>query len=148
LVFDQAAPLANTNVTPKAAKPLPSGLSLTLVLLEPIDTRTAAAGDAVSAKVARAVRGPGSNEILVDAGAAAHGRITQMQHQYNSSQFLFAIRFETLEQRGAVAPLAIELDREEADSPAGDRSFRFPPSRRRGRLEAGSLRRPHAAATC
>jgi hypothetical protein len=112
VVFDEEAPAANRKVTPKTAAPLPSGLSLTVALLEPIDMRTAAAGDAVAGKVTKAVRAPGSNEILVDAGAVLHGRITAMQHRYSASQFAFAIRYETLEQRGAVSPVAIELDRE------------------------------------
>jgi hypothetical protein len=112
LTFDEEGPVAAASASPKAAAPLPPGVSLTLALLNPIDTNTAAAGDAVAAKVAKAVRAPGSNEALVDAGAIVHGRITQLRRQFGSLQFQIAISYETLEQRGAVAPLAIELDRE------------------------------------
>lgn len=112
LSFDEQGPAVPTGAAPKQAAPVPPGVSLTLALVAPIDTGTAAAGDAVSAKVTKAVRAPGANEILVDAGATVHGRITQMRHQYSASQFQFAIRYETIEQRGAVAPLAIELERE------------------------------------
>jgi hypothetical protein len=112
LVFDGQAPTPAVKAAPKTAAPLPAGLSLTLALTGPIDTSTAAAGDAISARVTKAVRAPGSKEILIAAGAIAHGRILNMQHQYSSSQFQYSVRYETLEQNGAVAPLAIELERE------------------------------------
>ncbi len=100
LVLDDEASTGAAKAAPKVTGPLPPGLSLTLALLVPIDTRSAAAGDAVSAKVTSAVRAPGSKEILVPAGAVAHGRILQMRHQYSTSQYLFSIRFDTLEQKG------------------------------------------------
>jgi hypothetical protein len=112
LLFDDEGPATTATALPKAAAPLPPGVSLTLALLNPIDTNTAAAGDAVAAKVVKAVRAPGSNEALVDAGAIVHGRITQVRHQFGSPQFQIAISYETLEQRGEVALLTIELDRE------------------------------------
>ena len=112
LVFDGQAPAAAVKAAPKTAPPLPPGLSLTLALTGPIDVGAAAAGDAVSARVTKAVRAPGSKEILVAAGAVAHGRILNMQHQYRSSQFQYSVRYDTLEQNGVVAPLAIELERE------------------------------------
>jgi hypothetical protein len=103
---------AGGNAAAKTAASLPPGLSLTLALLAPIDTSAAAAGDAVSARVTKAVRAPGSNEILVAVGAIAHGRILDMRHQYSPSQFQYSVRYETLEQNGVVTPLAIELERE------------------------------------
>jgi hypothetical protein len=112
LVFDGPAPAAAMSAAPKTAPPLPPGLSLTLALTGPIDLGAAAAGDAVSARVTKAVRAPGSKEILVAAGAIAHGRILNIQHQYRSSQFQYSVRYDSLEQNGAVAPLAIELERE------------------------------------
>jgi hypothetical protein len=112
LVLDDETSTAAAKVAAKTAAPLPPGLSLTLALLAPIDTRSAAAGDAVSAKVTKAVRAPGSDEILVAAGAVVHGRIVQMRHQYSTAQYLISIRYDTLEQKGAVSPLSIELDRE------------------------------------
>ncbi len=110
--FAEAAPATDEEIAAKPAVPLPPGLSLTVALMEPIDLRSAAAGDAVAGKVTKAVRAPESNAILVDAGAILHGRITQMQRRLTASQFAFAIFFETIEQRGGVSPVAIELDRE------------------------------------
>ena len=80
--------------------------------MTPVDTRTAAAGDAVSAWVTKAVRARGSNEILVAAGAMAHGRILAMQHQIPPAQFQISIGYDTLEQNGVVRPLTLELERD------------------------------------
>jgi hypothetical protein len=112
LVFDGQAPAAAVKAAPKTAAPLPPGLSLTLALTAPIDVTAAAAGDAVSARVAKAVRAPGSNEILIAAGAIANGRILAMQHWYNPAKFQYSIRYDTLEQNGSVSPLAIQLEGE------------------------------------
>jgi hypothetical protein len=91
---------------------LPPGVILTLALLNPIDAGTAAAGDAVTAKVSKAVRSKGAKEILVPAGAIAHGRILQMRRQHTSQQFLISIVFETLEMNGTVSPISVQLERE------------------------------------
>jgi len=112
LRFDAEEPAATVKPGSQVAAHLPPGLSLTLALLGYIDPATAAAGDAVSAKVSTAVREPRSNRILVPAGAIAHGRILQMQHQYRSARFLISIRFDTLEVNGVVTPLSLRWDRE------------------------------------
>jgi hypothetical protein len=92
---------------PKTAAPLPAGVVLTLALTEAVDTRSAAGGDPVSAKVVRAVREAGSNTILVPAGAIAHGRILQMRRLYRASEFMISIRFDSLESSGVVSPLSV-----------------------------------------
>jgi hypothetical protein len=108
---DQASPAAS-KPAPQPAAPLPRGLELTLALATGIDSGTAAAGDLISAKVVHAVRGAGSNEILIPAGAVAHGRILQMRHQYKTAAFELLIRFDTLERNGSVSPLAVRVDRD------------------------------------
>ncbi len=120
--FGDTAASIDGGVASKPAAPLPPGLSLVVALTKPIDLRTAAAGDAVAGRVTKAVRAPGSNAVMVDAGAVLHGRIAQMQHQYATSRFAFAIVYETLEQRGAVSPVAVELDRELKAERAGSRN--------------------------
>ena len=112
LILGADAPLSAARSAPKPAPPLPAGLSLTLALANPIDTRTAAAGDAISATVAKSVHAQGSDEILVSAGAVAHGRILQMRQEFETGHFLIAIRYDTLEQNGTVAEFAVRLDRE------------------------------------
>ena len=107
LIVGGEAEAATAISTPKSAAALPPGLSLTLILVNAIDTNTAAAGDAVTAKVTKAVRAPNSDQILVAAGAIAHGRITQMRHDIATRNFQIAIRYDTLEQNGTVGPLSL-----------------------------------------
>jgi hypothetical protein len=112
LTFGEASLPGGAQTGPKTAQALPAGLSLTLALTAAIDTRTAAAGDAVTARVTKAVRAPGSDRILVSAGAVAHGRILEMRHEIDTAQFVVAIRYDTLEQNGSMAPLEVVSDRE------------------------------------
>ena len=79
LTFDGEIPAATAAVTPKTVPLRPAGLSLTLALAAPIDLSIAAAGDAVTARVVKAVRARGSNEILIAAGAIVHGRLVAMR---------------------------------------------------------------------
>jgi len=104
---------------------LPSGISLTLALLRPIDTRNDAAGDTVSAKDTRAIRAPDSKAILVPAGAIARGRILQMRYQYSTSRLLISIRFDTLEIQGVISQLSLRLDRDlKPAKPSNSRGLR------------------------
>jgi hypothetical protein len=112
LHFNPEESLPASKSGPKSAAPLPAGLDLTLALANALDTRTAAAGDAITAKVTKAVRAPGSDAILVAAGAVAHGRILQMRQELETGHYLIAIRYDTLEQNGTVVPLTVRLDRE------------------------------------
>jgi hypothetical protein len=125
LRFDDQDESANSVVkAPKVTVTLSPGIPVTLALIGSIDTRTAAAGDPVSAKITSAVRAPGSREILAPAGAIARGRILEMRHQYSSSQFLISIRFDTLEMQGAVSPLSIRLNRDVTSESRNPRGFR------------------------
>ncbi len=108
---DQASPAA-LKPAPVPAVPLPRGLELTLALTTPIDSGTAAAGDLISAKIVHAVHAAGSKEILIPAGAVAHGRILQMRHQYKTASFELLIRFDSLERNGSATPLPVRLDRD------------------------------------
>ncbi|MGD1092527.1 MAG: hypothetical protein ABSB35_11130 [Bryobacteraceae bacterium] len=89
---DPGTPAESIKTAPAPVFALPAGTSLTLALIRPIDTRIAAGGDAVSAKVVDAVRAPRSKEILVPAGAIAHGRIRQVRQQYSSNQLLISLQ--------------------------------------------------------
>jgi hypothetical protein len=108
---DQAA-AAESKAAVQPAAPLPAGLELTLTLARAIDSATAAAGDAIAARVSKAVRAAGSNQVVIPAGAVARGRILQMRRNYRSSEFEVMIRFDTLERNGTASPLAIRADRE------------------------------------
>ena len=85
--FDDAAPAANRHKAEAAApQTLPPGLPLVLALAAPIDTETAAAGDVVLEKLRRAVRAPGSKDVLIPSGATVRGRIIRMRHWLDSPQ--------------------------------------------------------------
>jgi hypothetical protein len=97
---------------PVRAAALPSGISLTLALLSSIDSSKAAAGDAISATVVTAVRRPRSNQVLVPAGAIAHGRILRMRQDLSSQKIQISIRFDTVETQGSVSPVSLRLNRD------------------------------------
>ncbi len=112
--FDDPAPQASpgptfTGVT--RAPSLPPGLPVHLALAGEIDTDRAAAGDPVSATLAKPLVDPASKRILAPAGALVHGRITHMEHHIEGENyFLIGFTFETLELPGATLPLSIILD--------------------------------------
>jgi hypothetical protein len=125
LRFDTPESPSSAKISTQPPAPLPPGLSLTLALLAPINPASAAAGDAISAEVSTAVRAPHSKQILVPAGAIAHGRILQMRHRYNASRFLISIRFETLEANGVVLPLFLRWDHKlQFQTPPAPKGFR------------------------
>lgn len=94
-----------------APQSLPAGLKITLAFTAPIDTDTAAAGDAVLAEVRKPVRDNRSKEVLIPAGATVHGRIVQMQHWLASPAYSIAILLESLDVDGASSPIYARLDR-------------------------------------
>jgi len=86
---------------------LPLGLPLTLALLNPIDSDSAATGDSVSARVVKPVRRAGTAEDLIPAGAIVYGRIRRMEHHLSPEPyFLIAIAFNRMEINGSLAPFA------------------------------------------
>ncbi|HLK70004.1 MAG TPA: hypothetical protein VKU19_41530 [Bryobacteraceae bacterium] len=108
---DAPAGLTHGAQATAVAKPLPEGLSLSLALLDRIDTSTAAAGDKVAARVTHAVKDPKSKETLIPAGAIARGRIARMRHRVGTPQdFIIKISFDSLEINGKAVPLSVRLD--------------------------------------
>lgn len=95
----------------KSRPPLPRGLYVELRLDTPIDTDTAAAGDPVSATVVHGVHAYQSKEILIPAGAVAHGRVSRMEHHFVPSEYLvIGVSFESLEIDGESSPFAARLN--------------------------------------
>jgi hypothetical protein len=100
-----ARPVVHSNL------PLPLGLPVILALNEPIDTDTAAAGDPVSARVVKPVRHPGSNTVLIPAGATVRGRITRLEHHFQPQPyFLIALSFNRLVEGDNSSPFAAKYD--------------------------------------
>jgi hypothetical protein len=81
---EAAGPAGRTHV------PLPLGLPVTLALQDPIDSGSAATGDAVSARVVRAVQKAGAKK----------------DHFTPEPYFLVAIAFNRMDLQGALAPFA------------------------------------------
>jgi hypothetical protein len=103
---DQPVAGTNRSAPELSAAPLPPGLPFSIALIDFVDTDTAAAGDAVRARIRKPVQDPHLKSILVPAGALVQGRIIQMQHSFGTPrQFVIAIQLETLEMNGSTAPL-------------------------------------------
>lgn len=113
IVFD-AQPDIESSVAPRAGRgrvALPIGLPVTLALVAPIDTATAAAGDPVEAKVLKPVRRPGSPEELIPAGAVARGRIRRVEHRLlPTPYFLIAMSFNRVEIQGVLFPFVARCE--------------------------------------
>ncbi len=93
---------------------LPIGLPVTLSLVDPIDSATAAAGDPVTATVVKPVLRAGSREVLIPAGAQVRGRIRRVEHYFwPEPYFRIAASFNRVETGGIVSPF---FARHEADS--------------------------------
>lgn len=86
------------------------GLPIELALTAAIDTDTAAAGDPVSAKVAKPVR-TGDGKVLIPADAVVRGRITRLEHHlFPQPYFLVAISFNRLVEGEISSPFAAKHD--------------------------------------
>ncbi|HWC95564.1 MAG TPA: hypothetical protein VG456_02410 [Candidatus Sulfopaludibacter sp.] len=113
IVFE-SAPEPGAKVAQAAPRPrvaLPIGLPVLLALTAPIDTATASAGDAVSAKLVKPVRRLGTNEELIPAGATVHGRIRRVErHLLPSPYFLVAIAFNRVDVQGTLSPFFAHSD--------------------------------------
>ena len=106
-----ATPAAAAAATGKLRAPLPPGLAVELRLTTPIDTDTAAAGDAVSAAVVHAVHPPRSTDILIPAGAVVHGRLSLVErHLLPMPHVIVGIAWESLETDGEPSPFAASLE--------------------------------------
>lgn len=80
------------------------GLEVTITLSDPIDTKTAAAGDPFTATVT-AVRKQGRSGATLPIGAIVHGRIVAMRRFYGqSSRFEISFLPETIEVNGLMSP--------------------------------------------
>ena len=90
---------------------IPPGLALELRLDTPIDTETSAVGDQVAATVARDVHARESKEIVIRAGAVAHGRVIRLEHHFLPFEYLVVgISFTRLERDGEPVPFRARLN--------------------------------------
>jgi hypothetical protein len=112
--FDaKAEPLPTAGGAPAATEPpaLPAALPFTIVLTQGIDPATAAAGDAVEAKLKTPIRT--RSTILVREGATIHGRIVSIRRYYQQgakeskdrAPLVIALRLESWEDGSVRRPL-------------------------------------------
>ena len=104
--FDQPIPGTETETPEPSAAPPPPGLPFSILLIDPIDTDTAAAGDIVRARIRKPLQDPHSKSIFMATGSIVQGRIIQMQHSFGiPRQFTVAIQLESLQVNGSTARL-------------------------------------------
>ncbi len=142
LRFDDSPAASGAAQNPaKAAPPIvTAGLPLTLAFADPIDTATAAAGDAVKATVRKPVRMDKSTQVLIPAGSVVRGRLVRMQHLLGANpNFVISILLESIDIGGVRMPFYAMPD----DSPAAALRGSSRP-RRRGAPITRSLTRAAA----
>jgi hypothetical protein len=91
---------------------LQRGVPLVFVLNDDVDTRSAAAGDAVRAHLLVDAVDKKSKRVIAPAGTIARGRIVRLEHQWTPpTQFLIAIEWRSLTLNGAAVPFSASLDK-------------------------------------
>jgi len=102
-------PDAKPNAESRRALPLKT--ELVLRLDADLDSDTVAAGDPVTATLVRDAHDPKLPEnILIRAGAVAHGRISRMEHRLTGKpSFTFGIAWRSIEIPGVSWPLHVEI---------------------------------------
>ena len=103
---------------------IPNGVPVTLALVTPINTDTAAAGDVIAAKVKRSVLDPKSQRNLISAGAIVQGRIVRLEHRFlPTPHFLISISWATIADHNAVAPFFARIAQADSGHPNGQAYF-------------------------
>jgi hypothetical protein len=90
----------------KLSEPLEPGIEFPLVLDVPLDLRTAAAGDRITARVPKAVT---TRSVRIPKGAEVEGRILRFQHDLDKHRYLVAVAFETIRIGNEYRPLYATL---------------------------------------
>jgi hypothetical protein len=113
LRFDEPERVSSyTAHTTASLAPLSAGIPMFLSLDTPIDTETAAAGDAVTAKLRSAISDKGSGRRF-PTGSLVRGRIKRLERHIETPQyFLIAVEFRSIETDGKQYPLAARFSRQ------------------------------------
>jgi len=111
-----------------------------LALSTPIDPATAAAGDAISARLTEPILGPKSSGVLAPAGSMVTGRIVQMKHSlFPRNYFVLSMAFDRVQVDGKSFKLRIKSngnrDATNPEWPMG--TFFFPAKNSRYVIPAG-----------
>ncbi len=100
------APVSAPAAAPLAHIELPAGITVQLILLDDVDTRRAAVGDPVRARLQSPVKHNG--QVLFAKGATATGRISRLEQR--DDYLVLGIEFSEMESSQARAPLHLQLD--------------------------------------
>jgi hypothetical protein len=110
--FDDArfdAPSESTakasGAAPKRALPPTRRYELELKINQSIDSDEAAAGDPITATVVHDVHPFQSKDVVIPAGAVAHGRVSRIEHHFLPTEYVvIGIAFQSLEIDGETVP--------------------------------------------
>jgi hypothetical protein len=135
--FDEVDAAAGTAASKSTLQPLPPKVRLPIGLSKPIDTETAAAGDAVEGVLLSDVTDR-KQRTMAKLNVRVHGRILRLQQYMEPTPvWIVAIRFETIERDGMQQPIALKpVD----DGYRSDRSIRM-----RGTAPLAAYQRPPGA---
>ncbi len=104
---------------PAAALDLPAGLPVTVELVTALRFGQAAAGDAIEGRLVKAIRDE-RQKTLVAEGAAVHGRLMRVETAYGRrTERTVALRWETVQVGGVMAPLSLLPNRRPAQLRTG-----------------------------
>lgn len=110
--FDAPEGAPAQDASPAVAAAFPAGVRMTLALIDPIDTATAAAGDAVRVRVVQSAAIPGKRGTALPPGTVVHGRLMRMEHHLTSAPgFSLSLAFESVESGGRTLSFAAIPDR-------------------------------------
>jgi hypothetical protein len=105
IIFDDPSDTASPEAAARAAlKSLPARTRVRVKIDPPIDTETAAAGDAITGAVEHEVKEKG--QVLVRTTDRLHGRILRLEQDlYPTPKWTVAIRFDSIERDGVTEPV-------------------------------------------
>jgi hypothetical protein len=104
---------------PLAALDLPAGLPVTVELLTAVRFGQAAAGDAIEGRLVKPIRDE-RQKTLVAEGAAVRGRLMRVETAFGRrTERTVALRWETVQVGGVMAPLSLLPNRRPADLKTG-----------------------------
>lgn len=106
--FDDVDPAASPVASKLALQPLPPNVRLLIGLSKPINTETAAAGDAVEGILLRDAIDK-KQGVVAKVNDRVHGRILRLQQYMEPApRWFIAIRFDTLERNGMEQAIALK----------------------------------------
>lgn len=106
---DAGSSTAGASAATSTPAPLPAGAVFRIRFNQPIDPRTAAAGDRIQAQLATPINDPATNAVLVPEAAAITARIVKLQRFTGPPATIqMLVKLETIDRNGSARPLAAD----------------------------------------